>query len=584
MFRQLAIPSLVFALGLVCIAPAALAQPWPAADGEAEAEQTSAGEEERERAWFPVKRLNPGLSPVPDGLARETPMEALESFLAAIEKGQFDQAAHLLDLSRIDVDRQAELGPALAKKLGELVQNHLWIHWSDIPDRPDALVENGVSSTPQIGEIRRSLVLGRLPLYDHEVSIRLRRVKPEGDDPVWVFAPQSVSRIDALYNLHGPGWSQRMIPPEWQEESWLGLRWWELALLPILVMLAGISIYGLRAGLGWIASILPMPLLSAGLRGARTALALLVVLLPLHWAISGPIAFSAAIVSMLSPILLGVMVLAIIIAVLRGLDRIIEHFARRLVGDPQSEYGQTQRQIYTTIYAIRRILLLVVLIISIGALLTQLDVFSTFGISLLASAGMLTVIFGIAAQPVLGNLLASMQISFAKPIRIGDAVEYEGRWAYVEAIFYTHVRLRSWDERRLMVPVQYFLSHPFENYSIVDRKMTWAFTLTFDPCVIIEQVREKYLEIARADDDVIDQEILRVLAVGQSHDGVQLRFYCTARDAGTAWTLHCRLRENLLDWVRLKHPEWWPRRRVHIEDMPDNPAADLGDDTSIDAR
>jgi len=258
-------------------------------------------------------------------------------------------------------------------------------------------------------------------------------------------------------------------------------------------------------------------------------------------------------------------VLAIITAVLRGLDRAVEHFARRLVGDPQSEYGQAQRQIYTTIYAIRRILLLVILIIGIGALLTQLDVFSTFGISLLASAGVLTVIFGIAAQPVLGNLLASMQISFAKPIRIGDAVEYEGRWAYVEAIFYTHVRLRTWDERRLMVPVQYFLSHPFENYSIVNRKMTWAFTLVFDPCVDIGKVRDHYLEVARADEDVIDRDILRVLAVDQTHEGVHLRFYCTAGDAGTAWTLHCRLRENLLAWVRLNYPEWWPRGRVYLE-------------------
>src|SRR5690625_2399858 len=330
-------------------------------------------------------------------------------------------------------------------------------------------------------------------------------------------------------------------------------------------MAAGISIIALRAALGWIAASLPWPPAAGALRGARSSLAILIVRLPLQWAIMRPIGFSAPVVSVLSPILMGGMVLAIITALLRGLDRAIENLARRLVGDPQSEYGETQRQIYTTIYAVRRILLLVIMIIGIGALLTQLDVFSTFGISLLASAGVLTVIFGIAAQPLLGNVLASMQISFGKLIRIGDAVEYEGRWAYVEAIFYTHVRLRTWDERRLMVPVQYFLSHPFENYSIVDRKMTWAFTLVFDPCVDIEKVREHYLEIARADEDVIDQDILRVLAVDQTHEGVQIRFYCTAGDAGTAWTLHCRLREGLLSWVRLNHPEWWPRRRLYLE-------------------
>lgn len=563
------VAAVLIALGLFFSAPAAFAQPLPApaAGATAGAEETDQGEveEAKERAWFPVEHLNSGLPPPPEDLVRETPMEAVESFLAATEAGQFDRAAHLLDLSRLDPDQQKAQAAALAAKLGELVQNHLWIHWNNLPDRPDALVEEGVSSTPMIGEPRRSLVLGTLLLDGHDVAIRLRRVKPEGSDPFWVFAPQSVMRIDALYRVHGPGWIERIVPSGWQEKGWLGLRWWELALLPILVIAAGISILGLRAVLGLVASLLPWPSISSALRGARTALALLAVLLPLHWAIKGPIGFSAAIVTILSPIVMAAVVLAIIIAVLRGLDRAVEQFARRLVGDPQSEYGQAQRQIYTTIYAIRRILLLVILIIGIGALLTQLDVFSTFGISLLASAGVLTVIFGIAAQPVLGNLLASMQISFAKPIRIGDAVEYEGRWAYVEAIFYTHVRLRTWDERRLMVPVQYFLSHPFENYSIVDRKMTWAFTLVFDPCVDIRKVRDHYLEIARADEDVIDQDILRVLAVDQTHEGVQLRFYCTAGDAGTAWTLHCRLREGLLSWVRLNHPEWWPRRRIYLE-------------------
>lgn len=565
-FRQIAadlvVPGLL-ALFLLCLAPAALAQSSLAAPANDEEESSEA--EEAERPWFPVEHLNRGLPHPPDDLARETPMEAVESFLAATDTGRFDRAAHMLDLARIDAADQAARGPLLAKKLGELLHDDLWIHWGELPDRPDALIEEGTSSTPRLGETRRSLILGRLKLGDHEVPIRLRRVRPEGGDPVWVFAPQTVIRIDALYKAHGPGWIERKLSSEWQEESWLGLRRWELAALPILIMAAGISIAGLRSGLGWIASRLPWPTVTGALRGARTALALLIVLVPLQWAITRPIGFSAPVVSVLSPILMGAMVLAIIIALLRGLDRAIEHLARRLVGDPQSEYGQAQRQIYTTIYAVRRILLLVIMIIGIGALLTQLDVFSTFGISLLASAGVLTVIFGIAAQPLIGNLLASMQISFAKPIRIGDAVEYDGRWAYVEGIFYTHVRLRSWDERRLMVPVQYFLSRPFENYSIIDRKMTWAFTLTFDPSVDIQRVRDRYLEIAREDGDVIDHDILRMLAVDQDHEGVQLRFYCTASDAGTAWTLHCRLRENLLDWVRLNHPEWWPRRRLWLE-------------------
>src|SRR5699024_1995730 len=164
-----------------------------------------------------------------------------------------------------------------------------------------------------------------------------------------------------------------------------------------------------------------------------------------------------------------------------------------------------------TIYAVRRVLLLTIFIVGAGIMLTQLDLFSAIGISLLASAGVLTVILGIAAQPVLGNILSSLQIVLTKPINIGDAVEYEGRWAYVEAIFYTFVRLRTWDHRRLIVLVQYFLSRPFENYSTIERKMTWCFRLTLDPRADVEELRETDVEIARADDEAIDHEILKVL-------------------------------------------------------------------------
>lgn len=269
------------------------------------------------------------------------------------------------------------------------------------------------------------------------------------------------------------------------------------------------------------------------------------------------------------------MVLAITMAVLRALDRLIEHFARRLVGDPNTEYDQHQRQIYTTVYAVRRIVLLVAFVVGIGIVLTQLDVFSAIGVSLLASAGVLTVILGIAAQPVLGNILSSLQIALAKPIRIGDSVEYEGRWAYVEAIFYTFVRLRTWDERRLIVPVQYFTSKPFENYSMVDKKMTRVFLLTLDPRADVSELRDAYLKIAKADEDVMQDEMLKVLVVGHDHNGMVIRFYATAADPTIAWNMHCRLHEKMLDWIRRHHPEWWPRQRELEERHDDDPRAEL---------
>lgn len=513
------------------------------------------------QAWFPVERLNPGLGPEPPGLDRSTPMGWMESFLGAVRDGRLGDAAHLLDLARVPVDRQAGRGPVLARKLGTLIETHVWLDWGELPDRPDALIEGGAGDAPRAGERRRSIVIGELEVDGHEVPLRLRRVKPAGAEPVWVFAPQSVARIDALYAEHDPGWVQLWLPDDWTRQSGLSLQRWEFAALPMVLVVSVLAFFGLRVLFGWLARQAPFRPLSDALLAARTPLALLAVAVPLFWATTSLITFSAPVAVVLTPVMIGIMVLAVTIALLRGLDRAINTLARRLVGDPTSEYNEHQRQLYTTIYAVRRILLLAAFVVGLGVVLTQLQAFEAVGISLLASAGVLTVILGIAAQPILGNILSSLQIALAKPIRIGDAVEYEGRWAYVEAIFYTFVRLRTWDDRRLVVPVQYFTSHPFENYSMVERKMTRVFLLTLDPCADVDELRRAYLGIARADEDVLEKEPLKVLVVGHDHNGMVVRFYCTAKDATTAWNMHCRLREQTLAWVRDHHPEWWPRLR-----------------------
>ena len=197
-----------------------------------------------------------------------------------------------------------------------------------------------------------------------------------------------------------------------------------------------------------------------------------------------------------------------------------------------------------------------------GVVLSQLHLFETLGLSLLASAGVLTVILGIAGQTVLGNILASLQIALAKPIRIGDSVHYEGDWAYVEAIFYTFVRLRTWDDRRLIVPVQYFVSNPFENWSMQDAKMTRTFTLVLDHSAEVQPLRDAFLGFAEEDEDVIEQEESKVLVTDHDHNGKHVRFYATSPDPTAAWQMHARLRERMMKWIEDNHPEWWPRERV----------------------
>jgi MscS family membrane protein len=138
------IRTVLLALGVLCWVPVALAQSSIAGNGAPPAPTEPASS-----AWFRVGELNAGLPPAPPGLDRATPMGTVESFIAAAGADRHAEAAHMLDLSRVPVAEQAERGPMLAAKLGTLIQNDIWIDWSELPDRPDALVE-GVAGTQHL--------------------------------------------------------------------------------------------------------------------------------------------------------------------------------------------------------------------------------------------------------------------------------------------------------------------------------------------------------------------------------------------------------------------------------------------------
>lgn len=512
--------------------------------------------------WFEVERLNPGLGRPPDRIDRSTPQGAIESFLGAVRAGDAAAAAHLLDLSGFEAAAQREAGSDLAAKLGEVVERRLWIDWGDLPDRPDALVETGSSENPLAGKPRRSLRLDILDLDNRPVSIRLNRIKPASGDPAWVFSRQTVANIDELHRLYGPGWFERRLPAGWRAQSLWSLRPWEFVALPLAVVFSAGCFFLFRWSLGLLARRLKWERGQTAAREARTPLALFLSVVVLDYLANTALAFSAPITAILSPTLITAMAVAVTLAILRVIDSVLDIVTRRYIGEIDDEQSAEERSFYTSIYALRRIVLLLAFVFGVGLVLMQLHLIQSIGVTLLASAGVLTVILGIAGQTVLGNILASLQIAIAKPIRIGDSVYYEGDWAYVESIFYTFVRLRTWDDRRLIVPVQYFISNPFENWSMQDAKMTRTFTLVVDHAADVEALREAFTGFAADDEDVIEEEGIKVLVDDHDHNGQHVRFYATAENPTAAWAMHARLREQMLRWVEENHPQWWPRERV----------------------
>ncbi|MZR14517.1 mechanosensitive ion channel [Maritimibacter sp. DP07] len=533
---------------LCVLVAAAIARPTFAQDGS--------------RFWYETEALNPGL---PEGdasrLDRSTPRLTLRGFINATERGDYDAAAHYLNLARLAPENHAASGPAAANRLASIMARQVWIDWSSIPARPDAMIEMAGGSNSRAGEPRRNLPLATLQTGGKAYDLRLARYKPPEGPAVWLFTPQTVDNIAPLYDAFGPRRYERAIPDVLKREL-AGLWLWEWLALPLIALIVLALGWGVQKVVHWLSTKAPRNWLRNGLDRSRLPLALLVMAGTTQAILAWVLSFSGPVQAIVKPTLTIVMVWAVGMTALRILDAILHKITLRFVGDIDDKRGFDERNFYTSIYALRRLIVLVTVGIAAIIVLARLNLFDSIGMTLLASAGVLTVILGIAGQAVLGNIIASLQIAFAKPVRIGDAVYFEGEWSYVEAIFYTFLRLRTWDKRRIVVPVTYFISKPFENWSVTEARMMRVIDLWLDPCADVDLLRRSFQKMLEDDPDITDTENAYVYATDHSPDGFKISFYAMMPDPSTGWTAQSRLREKLMACVRDEHPEWIARERV----------------------
>jgi len=222
------------------------------------------------------------------------------------------------------------------------------------------------------------------------------------------------------------------------------------------------------------------------------------------------------------------------------------------------------RAVSTQVNMLVKIVMVLILVIAGATMLMTFDKVRQVGMSLLASAGIVGLIAGFAAQRSLATLFAGIQIAITQPIRLDDVVIVEGEWGRIEEITLTYVVVCIWDLRRLVLPITYFLEKPFQNWTRVSAHLLGTVTLHCDYRVPVAAVRAELQNIL-AGTDLWDGKVSGLVVLDATDKTVVLRALVSARNSGDDWDLRCYVREKLVEFLQSEYPDCLPRLRAEVE-------------------
>jgi small-conductance mechanosensitive channel len=233
----------------------------------------------------------------------------------------------------------------------------------------------------------------------------------------------------------------------------------------------------------------------------------------------------------------------------------------------ETEENVQARKIVTQTRILRRILSVVIGVLALGIVLLQYEAFQEIGTGLLASAGIAGIVFGVAAQPTLGNLVAGFQIAFTQPIRVDDVVIVEGQFGWIEEITLTYVVVRVWDRRRIVLPITHFVNQPFENWTRQSSDLVGPVFLHVDHTAPVDALREATQRIVD-DSPHWDGDVCQLVVTGATERTIELRITVSSTSASRLWDLRCEVREKLVAYLQREHPGALPRVRATLDEPP----------------
>ncbi len=260
------------------------------------------------------------------------------------------------------------------------------------------------------------------------------------------------------------------------------------------------------------------------------------------------------------PWLSAVFVLLVGWSVIVGLGLLSELYLARF--GSAFENALTRKHV-TQVRLLRRTADVLIGFITAGAALMTLPGVGKYGVSLFASAGAAGIVVGLAARPLLSNLLAGVQIAITQPVKIEDSVVINNEWGWVEDITSTYLVVRTWDWRRLIIPLSWFLEQPIQNWTRETATIIGQVHFNADYAVPVEELRQELDRLVHAS-KLWDGNVVNLQVVEADAETIQLRILASASDASRAWDLRCELREKMIAYVAERHPHCLPRRRIAL--------------------
>ncbi len=204
------------------------------------------------------------------------------------------------------------------------------------------------------------------------------------------------------------------------------------------------------------------------------------------------------------------------------------------------------RRIQTQTRVLSRVLMGGIIVLGASLVLLTFPMVQKIGTALLASAGLIGLVAGIAAKPVFGNLIAGLQIALTQPIRLDDVVIVEGEWGRIEEIGSSYVVVRIWDERRMVVPLTWFIENPFQNWTRRSADLLGTAFLWLDYRAPIAAIRAELERICHGQ-ALWDGRVCVTQVTETNERAIQVRLLVSARSSGDAFDLRCLVRERMLD-------------------------------------